>query len=373
MAATAAAPAVSIGNYKGVMLCNRPFVFGSATTNKGAPAAPSKQAFICGSVGEKLGTNVPISSKDKAIHNELLRPKKETVLQKHRKWLEELQATKEQLDKQHADDAKAKADRQKRFMQREAKLRAIIRKSKQQALEHGVDTSSQEKVCEDSDLRDAKAFSDDDKAVPELEDKVDSLEAQAKLRRPMWALTEKQADEATDMVDKEEADELLEFAHNLDFDKYINDSEVSALITNVRARIHELETDKQLSDQMETKSEASVDRQLGNKVNAMKLTMESLKAIDSEIPDDHKADDDAVSVAQSLLESETGKALAGVHSKKSLSVVAERSKQAALEALEEEPSLPKPVIIKHTDDEGTRLEAKKAVNNLPYMHRNPAV
>ena len=76
-----AAPAVSIGNYKGVMLCNRPFV-GMVGTSKGVTAS-AKQAFVCGNVGDKLGTNVPISSKEKVLADQ--RPKKETALQRHRK------------------------------------------------------------------------------------------------------------------------------------------------------------------------------------------------------------------------------------------------------------------------------------------------
>lgn len=81
--ASTTAPAVSIGNYKGVMLCNRPFV-GMVGTSKGVTAS-AKQAFVCGNVGDKLGTNVPISSKEKTITTDQ-RPKKETALQRHRKY-----------------------------------------------------------------------------------------------------------------------------------------------------------------------------------------------------------------------------------------------------------------------------------------------
>ena len=75
-------PTVSIGNYKGVMLCNRPFV-GLAGTSKTVNAS-AKQAFVCGQVGGKLGTNVPISSKgSKAAQCDYDRPEKETALRRH--------------------------------------------------------------------------------------------------------------------------------------------------------------------------------------------------------------------------------------------------------------------------------------------------
>jgi hypothetical protein len=53
----------------------------------------------------------------------------------------------------------------------------------------------------------------------------------------MWALTSAQAEDTAEQLENEEADELLNFALGLDFDKYINDSEVSALIENVRSRL----------------------------------------------------------------------------------------------------------------------------------------
>ena len=45
-----------------------------------------------------------------------------------------------------------------------------------------------------------------------------------------------------------------------------------------------------------------------------------------------------------------------------------------MDAIHEEPSHgPGPLVVRHTDDNGARLEAKNHVSNLPYMHRNPAV
>ena len=81
---------VGIGNYKGVMLCNRPFG-GTATSTKAPISNADKNTFTCGVVAEPIGVNVTMSSKEKM---KLRRPKKETVLTKHRKWLADLQKTK---------------------------------------------------------------------------------------------------------------------------------------------------------------------------------------------------------------------------------------------------------------------------------------
>ena len=54
-----------IGNYKGVMLCNRPFGGVSGATK--ANEIPSK-AFGCGVVSEEVGAHVSLASKEKVIN-----------------------------------------------------------------------------------------------------------------------------------------------------------------------------------------------------------------------------------------------------------------------------------------------------------------
>ena len=77
---------VSIGNYKGVMLCNRPFagVSGAAAQRAylgdGGRAAPFKS--FCGS-SEPLGLN-PIRHAPVVVQD---RPKPDTVLTRHRRFL----------------------------------------------------------------------------------------------------------------------------------------------------------------------------------------------------------------------------------------------------------------------------------------------
>lgn len=51
-----------IGNYKGVMLCNRPF----AGTGQAKPEAkPDTRSFHAGKVPSSIGTTIPIASLDK--------------------------------------------------------------------------------------------------------------------------------------------------------------------------------------------------------------------------------------------------------------------------------------------------------------------
>merc|ERR550537_1050831 len=58
----------------------------------------------------------------------------------------------------------------------------------------------------------------------------------------MWALTEDKADKQAEADDEEEAEELLDFAAGLDFDKFIDDMEVRAMMEQVKGRVDELES-----------------------------------------------------------------------------------------------------------------------------------
>ncbi|KAJ1460714.1 hypothetical protein M885DRAFT_508981 [Pelagophyceae sp. CCMP2097] len=360
MASAAAMPSVSIGNYKGVMLCNRPFASVAGAGHGSAPAA--KGAFVCGAVGDQLGVGATPSSREAPAAE---RPRKETALLKHRQWLRALQKTKEDLERTYKEEAEAKDDRHKKFTEREAKMRQMVRDTKTKAahFEDKGEAKDADAPYHVSDYAEAKEESSSAEA------KASSVDA-AK-RRPMWAMTADQAEIQADLVDGEEADVLLDFAMGLDFDKYINDAEVSALINSVRSRIGELEHD--------SAAEAKVESYLGERKAVAALTADNLRSLGDDDDAAAAKDDDAVSVARSLLESESGKSVRGIHSQKSLAAVAEMRRDRLLAEhvlgaiCEAEPAMEPPKIIKHTEDGGSRVDGKHTVQNLPYMHRNPAV
>ena len=114
--------AVSIGNYKGVMLCNRPFA--------GASGAAAKQdavhggSFKCGTVETQWGANVSTSEHQKLVAKSL--SKKNSVLSKHRKWLNDLQKMKDSLQDEYVSELEEKEKKKEKFMAREAKMRAVV-------------------------------------------------------------------------------------------------------------------------------------------------------------------------------------------------------------------------------------------------------
>ena len=73
--------------------------------------------------------------------------------------------------------------------------------------------------------------------------------------RPVWALTEKDADIAADRKEQQEEEELLKFAENLDFDKFVNEVELQSMMDRLRRRITELEKEVAVEEQKEADSE----------------------------------------------------------------------------------------------------------------------
>ena len=66
--------------------------------------------------------------------------------------------------------------------------------------------------------------------------------------KPAWAMTEKAAVNQIEEIQNEEENQLLDFAHNLDFDKYIGDLEVQSMMERLRKRIIDLEKEVLLED-----------------------------------------------------------------------------------------------------------------------------
>lgn len=242
-------------------------------------------------------------------------------------------------------------------MEREAKLRAIVRKARD---------------CKDVDI-DCKTENDDgSNSDVEIEMKTDShlpqnTTLEKSMSRPMWAMTEEQATKVVEHAELDATNELLDFANGLNFDKYINDSEVSALIQNVRSRISELEANIYSASNAEP-TQCCVNTT--PKSSKLRLTAERLSGLPDNVA---VTQDDCVSVARSVLESETGKSIGAIHSHKSLGAIAERATNALKEDMDNEEIMQPPLIVKHSEDVGARLEGKNTVSNLPYMHRNPAV
>jgi hypothetical protein len=66
--------------------------------------------------------------------------------------------------------------------------------------------------------------------------------------KPAWAMTEKAAGDQFEELQLNEEDALLDFAKGLDFDRYIGDVEVQAVMEKLRSRIADLEREVTMED-----------------------------------------------------------------------------------------------------------------------------
>lgn len=383
---------ISIGNYKGVMLCNRPFAGAAGGAAAAAASGGSKMTFACGTVPEDLGLN-----RKRSEVVAVKRTKKETALTRHRKWLADLQRTNDQLKKASSDEAAAKEDSQRRFMEREAKMRSVARASNAALVSEAKSGAPEETAAAPPPMAEAKGGEDDaaseTKASAKADDKESStvnLDAVAKRRakqgqaaKPRWAMTEDKAQEADLDLEEFELDGLLDFAKNLDYDKYIDDMEVATMMETVKARIAELEAAADDDEEFERFEQSTAAK--GGKLTAGKIEALQRKFGVSSSEEKKDDDDETKSVAMSVLSENRG--LGAIHSRKSVEALAAASqrKKGGTETApfgldmplgtvsEFETAKAAPVISTHTDDQGSRMANKQTVQNLPYMNRNPAV
>lgn len=78
--------------------------------------------------------------------------------------------------------------------------------------------------------------------------------------RPAWALTQTAAETAVEEKELNDEEDLLSFAADLDFDRYIGDMEVRSVMDRLRQRIAEMEKEVAIEEQREGASELRADK-----------------------------------------------------------------------------------------------------------------
>ncbi|KAF4658208.1 U3 snoRNP protein [Perkinsus chesapeaki] len=263
-------PASGLGNFKGVMLCNRPSDVEAerraALDSKGPPPFKSSVAITH---NDPLGLTPPHAVAGPAVSRPKRTAAPTAALRKHTEWLrafaEEVAAKKavrEQL-------AKKENEKLKRISEFAAKQREDVRRviwgsvicrnapksgwrpkyfnspSKPAAL-GSVGKVGNGQVVEAS-VTDEKENTD---AATERECRMEEAirgkkrkcgKRQGSKTRPMWSLTEEQALEAA-QVDEEE---LLAFAESVDFDQYINDLEFRTALAVMKDRAGRLSREEE--------------------------------------------------------------------------------------------------------------------------------
>jgi len=305
--------------------------------------------------------------------------KKDSVLSKHKRWLNELKKTKERLQDEYIQSEEKKEAQKEKFMAREAKMRAIVRgtigptKHRQEELRlvgEAAAAKGEEKKVEEKEGDSEGPTS----KVPKLPLVSEPKKAASKLGMPAWAMTEETAKEVEDFKEEEEEEDLMDFVDGLDFDKYEEDMELKILMEQVKDTIGKMEDEKGYDEKA---LGALISAELEKAKRAEREAEGGVEGAEYDMEDGGEGDE-IKEIAMTAREEEGMKE---VHSLKSMkALVAQRKDKLEGESRgidpipeNDEATLAPPKVITHTDDDGSRISGKQNVEKLPYLNRNPAV
>jgi len=274
----------ALGNFKGVMLCNRPAqIPGSLQTIVGptATSGPTRPAFVSAVVPDAQLGLPPVRQQRVQARVDPAASRENDVTWRHKKWLTEFSEHRAAVAGSLEQRVAEQADRQKRFAERNKAMRDTIRgiksdasgdkDAKAAAIEAALGSSTRPRFVptEYVDVsqqypRGAPITHYDDNtssnaqasplaassAQPDSSRKSAAVAPKSKasgVSKPGWAQTSSEADDFLDV----EADQLLDFANGLDYQTYIDDLEVREAIKFVQQRVDGLEKDKQTAQTRE--------------------------------------------------------------------------------------------------------------------------
>lgn len=386
-----APPVGGLGNFKGVMLCNRPTDLPAASG--GAPTGPQPfKSMVSATQGEQLG--LPPS---KALEGERHAVKKRgpsAALRQHVKWLRELQGQMRGERDQVEEDDRQCDDRKRRVREAVGKHREAVRQ-----------------------MMEERTAAAKDSAVDAVRPQPSKNGGKTKkVVRPLWSLTE----EEREKLEEEECDGLLDFAEGLDYEKFLGDGDFrrgvealkdraghlakeqdafkDALVAEFNAKLDEddpstscgsprssikledgVDGQSILGDlRSEYSAGSSADRSAGGKRYGGQAEWDASTCCSDERS---RVDPELRDAATRVLES--APQIKAVHSKGSVQRIIERQQKAKgawepnepaniIEAMNRDGLVPAPVISRSED---TTHVLQKAVDpsNLPYLYRSPAI
>ena len=388
-------PKASIGNYKGVMLCNRPNEFGQVQK----PERQGKAPFISRvDPKEQIGLNptkkiIVVSQKKKDSNNILTRHKRYLKMLQEKKLIEKLEnenneANKNETFKKFRDQTAKQRQKIKNLKTDNQNREEPASPPKETQFDQKPEQQSIVKLTKENLQKNDEQFSNKNKATKK-----------AQKAKPAWAKTEEQLKKEQE----DEIDDLIEFAYDLDYEKYMEDLEVRQAIALIKERVSEIKKDDEWrqkiaqewnqADEANPNDAAEIPRDNEDARSAVSIrtsiTGKSRMSKKSEIMNDLKREEDkkeewdtstqadkkkpsleeklASKLADQILESNPN--LKGIHSKTSMKKMLEKEATRQLIGADGGGYQgPKVAILK--DHEMNRdIQA----SNLPYLHKNPAI
>lgn len=393
----------NINNYKGVMLCTRP--------NENIGVTKDRPFVSRVDPKDQIGLN-PV----KRAHSHVHRRKVNPALARHRQWLEgfKVKMREKKSDEQYRDrQDKEKFERIREYASNnrgksqeavedvrnfDLEIETPVKSKTSQGARHNVVNVRENAQQEQLSPVEVVRRQEEEKPTKSV------LKKKEKDLKPKWAYTEKQLD------DEEDGDlnDLLEFTNNLDYDKYINDLEVKGMVTALKKRIDELNQQNEEDDWKKKIVEAwnndKDDRKSvqPNKVNidwdvrsngrscasdnksvASERTQKSIQDLKTKLENKEKKEwetlttstkKNVVSIEERIAKHVADEVIRNntqfrhFHSNASVRKILEKEAQ---KHIEESRGLKGPEIV--SNKEYFLRRDVTDPNNLPYLHRNPAI
>eukprot|EP00397_Hematodinium_sp_SG-2012_P054400 GEMP01065579.1.p1 GENE.GEMP01065579.1~~GEMP01065579.1.p1 ORF type:complete len:361 (+),score=66.34 GEMP01065579.1:90-1172(+) len=341
---------VGLGNYKGVMLCNRPDAM-----KWEKPGPPPFKSTVSETYGQPIGVN-PV--KELPLY-EASGAEVCPAIKKHAEWLKVLQ---EEMKKHKSSNAAARAAE----IAKAAKVKKVAERQREAVRK--VMTSQVENVRENL----GQAINATDLSNVPIEAK------------PLWALSHDEMEE----FDLMESDKLLNFADGLDFDSYIHDLEFRQALETLQGRAKEIDKEQKVfkEELVAALNEASDDDiGIGDSTPKEERKVATINCSQSdwdqsttcgdkpEIDQEAKGHVDRVFASNSDIRS--------VHSKESVKNIIKMQKEKLSEAAKVVKNItniaetcrpPNPTIVTH--DANLKTKDKEVdPSMLPYLYRSPAI
>lgn len=234
--------AVSLENYKGILLCDRPTNLRSVNTGAGlvrAQADGGLPPFLPSGKSEDRHLGFQPTQENRA-RLELTRGlRKENpygksgtnpALSKHRRWLKSFA---QEVKSMKLNEAEKQVDMQAKLQ----RIRDQQMEARRQQRENPAAASSN-----DSNAAAAVEAAQEAPKAPKSTGAALAAKKNGKAK-PKWAMTE---DEALD-AELDECSALVQFAQNLNYDKFIEDYEVKEALAIMRERVRELAAEKKIN------------------------------------------------------------------------------------------------------------------------------
>ena len=370
-------PKASIGNYKGVMLCNRPNEFGQVqkAERQGKPPFISRV-----DPKDKIGLN----PSKKVVVVQQKKKDSNSILTRHKKYLRMLQEKKiiEKVEKENNENAKQETFKKVRDQTAKQRQKIMDIKNDDQN-SPDKDSSPQEETVKVAKLTKENLQKNDE----QLSSK-NKASKKADKAKPLWAKTEDQLKQEQD----QEIDDLIEFAYDLDYEKYMEDLEVRQALALIKERVDEIKKDNEwrqkateewnqnegVNDDAKSATSYKTGMSGKSKISKKSEIMNELKR-EEDKKDDWDSSTQAERKKQSIEEKLASKLadqilelnpnLKGIHSKTSMKRMLE--KEAARQLIANDGGNyqgPKVAVVKDRE-----MNRDVQASNLPYLHKNPAI